>query len=132
MQGLQRVHVSSTQTRMLRAVDNSSDQVSNQHSQSHRYNPIGRFSSYRGIRLLWISSACATPATLVDLDTACADALCDYLVAIHDVRGDDAGLYVRRIRELVAAGECIMGLGTPILDILCSLRGCSRRSSSGV
>jgi hypothetical protein len=38
------------------------------------------------------------------------DALCDYLVAIHDVRGDDPGLCVLRIRELVVDGECIMGL----------------------
>ena len=29
---------------------------------------------------------------------------------IHQTRGKDAGLYVRRIRELVGHGECIMGL----------------------
>jgi aminoglycoside phosphotransferase (APT) family kinase protein len=39
-----------------------------------------------------------------------ADALCDYLVDIHRVHGTDPGLYVRRIRELVGHGECIMGL----------------------
>jgi len=44
------------------------------------------------------------------LDVARADALCDYLVEIHRVRGADAGLYVRRIRELVGGSECIMGL----------------------
>lgn len=43
-------------------------------------------------------------------DRARADALCDYLVEIHRRRGSDAGLYVRRIRELVGHGECIMGI----------------------
>lgn len=47
---------------------------------------------------------------LSDLDLARADALCDYLVEIHRVPGTDPGLYVRRIRELVGHGECIMGL----------------------
>jgi hypothetical protein len=47
---------------------------------------------------------------LTDLDLARADALCDYLAEIHSVRGTDPGLYVRRIRELVGHGECIMGL----------------------
>jgi streptomycin 6-kinase len=48
--------------------------------------------------------------TLTDLDLARADALCDYLVEIHKVPGTDPGLYVRRLRELVGHGECIMGL----------------------
>lgn len=43
-------------------------------------------------------------------DMARADALCDYLVEIHTVPGSDPGLYVRRIRELVGDGECIMGI----------------------
>jgi len=47
---------------------------------------------------------------LNELDLARADALCDYLVRIHQVRGPDPGLYIRRIRELVGHGECIMGL----------------------
>jgi len=47
---------------------------------------------------------------LTELDVARADALCDYLLEIHQVRGPDPGLYVRRIRELVGHGECIMGL----------------------
>jgi len=47
---------------------------------------------------------------LRDLDIARADALCDYLVEIHAVRGTDPGLYTRRIRELLGDGECIMGL----------------------
>jgi hypothetical protein len=44
------------------------------------------------------------------LDVARADALCDYLAEIHGVHGSDPVLYVRRIRELVGHGECIMGL----------------------
>ena len=44
------------------------------------------------------------------LDLARTDALCDYLVEIHQVPGPDAGLYLRHIRELVGHGECIMGL----------------------
>jgi hypothetical protein len=47
---------------------------------------------------------------LMDLDLARADALCDYLLAIHAVSGSDSGLYARHIRELVGHGECIMGL----------------------
>jgi Phosphotransferase enzyme family len=48
--------------------------------------------------------------SVADLDRARADALCDYLVEIHRKRGTDPGLYVRRNRELVGDGECIMGL----------------------
>ena len=47
---------------------------------------------------------------LTELDLARADALCDYLVEIHRTPGPDPGLYLRRIRELVGHGECIMGL----------------------
>jgi hypothetical protein len=47
---------------------------------------------------------------LTDIDLARADALCDYLADIHRVTGPDPGLYVRRIRELLGHGECIMGL----------------------
>jgi hypothetical protein len=47
---------------------------------------------------------------LTDLDLARADALCDYLIEIHGERGVDPALYVRRNRELVGDGECIMGL----------------------
>ncbi|HZR45380.1 MAG TPA: aminoglycoside phosphotransferase family protein [Candidatus Manganitrophaceae bacterium] len=49
-------------------------------------------------------------APLLEVDRGRADALCDYLVEIHRLRGPDPGLYVRRIRELVGHGECIMGL----------------------
>jgi Phosphotransferase enzyme family len=48
--------------------------------------------------------------TLADLDMDRADALCDYLVEIHSKPVNDRGLYLRRIRELVGHGECIMGL----------------------
>jgi Phosphotransferase enzyme family len=44
------------------------------------------------------------------LDEARCDALCDYLVEIHRLRGTDPGLYVRRIRELLGHGECIFGV----------------------
>jgi hypothetical protein len=47
---------------------------------------------------------------LTTIDLARADALCDYLVEIHKTPGTDPGLYVRRIRELVGHGECIMGI----------------------
>ena len=45
-----------------------------------------------------------------ELDSARADALCDYLAGIHSVRGGNPELYVRRIRELIGHSECIMGL----------------------
>ena len=47
---------------------------------------------------------------LTEIDVVRADALCDYLVEIHRVKGDDRELYVRRIRELIGHSECIMGL----------------------
>jgi aminoglycoside phosphotransferase (APT) family kinase protein len=47
---------------------------------------------------------------LESLDQQRADALCDYLVEIHRVRGGEPGLYARRIRELVGHGECIFGV----------------------
>ena len=39
-----------------------------------------------------------------------ADTLCDYLVDIHRVKGSKSELYLRRVRELVGHGECIMGI----------------------
>src|SRR5262249_29833405 len=50
------------------------------------------------------------PTALSNADVGRADALCDYLIQIHDVKRDEPGLYVRRIRELVGHSECIMGL----------------------
>ena len=49
-------------------------------------------------------------ADLQDRDLARVDALCDYLVDIHRVRGPDPSLYIRRTRELVGHHECIMGI----------------------
>ncbi len=37
-------------------------------------------------------------------------ALSDYLVGIHARKLDSPGLYVRRVRELLGHGECVMGL----------------------
>ena len=47
---------------------------------------------------------------LSDLDRDRCATLAAYLAEIHAVRGPDPGLYVRRIRELVGHGECLMGL----------------------
>jgi hypothetical protein len=47
---------------------------------------------------------------LTDLDLARADALCEYLLAIHAEPIHDCGLYTRSIRDLLGHGECIMGL----------------------
>ena len=46
----------------------------------------------------------------LEQDQMRSDALCDYLVEIHPVRRTEPGRYVRRIRELVGHGECIMGI----------------------
>jgi Phosphotransferase enzyme family len=47
---------------------------------------------------------------LTELDKARSAALCDYLVEIHQLQGNNPDLYVRRIRELIGHSECIMGL----------------------
>ncbi|HYL89358.1 MAG TPA: phosphotransferase [Burkholderiales bacterium] len=47
---------------------------------------------------------------LTPLDRERANALCDYLVDIHHLKHEDAGLYARRVRELVGHGECIFGV----------------------
>jgi len=44
------------------------------------------------------------------MDKKRALALSDYLVNIHKRKSSEAGIYVRRIRDLVGHGECIMGL----------------------
>src|SRR5262245_61119737 len=49
-------------------------------------------------------------ASITPQDLERADALCDYLVGIHCVRGPDPGLYVRRVRELLGHGECLFGV----------------------
>jgi aminoglycoside phosphotransferase (APT) family kinase protein len=43
-------------------------------------------------------------------DVERADALCGYLADIHAKKSAEAGLYVRRLRELIGHGECVMGL----------------------
>ncbi len=47
---------------------------------------------------------------LEPLDLERCRALSDYLAEIHKVKSDEAAFYVRRIRDLVGHGECIMGL----------------------
>lgn len=47
---------------------------------------------------------------LSDLDRDRCATLAAYLAEIHAVQGTDPGLYVRRIRDLVGHGECLMGL----------------------
>ncbi|MEM0057552.1 MAG: phosphotransferase [Candidatus Bathyarchaeia archaeon] len=47
---------------------------------------------------------------MTSLDEKRCLALSDYLVNIHSVKKEAPWLYVRRIRELVGHGECIMGL----------------------
>jgi len=47
---------------------------------------------------------------LTELDEKRCLALSDYLVEIHKVKKDAPWLYIRRARELVGHGECIMGL----------------------
>ena len=46
---------------------------------------------------------------LSDLDVGRADALCDYLVKTHLVKGGDPELYTRRVRELVATPDLEVG-----------------------
>lgn len=69
-------------------------------------------------------------AAAVAQDFARADALCDYLVGIHRVAGPDAGLYVRRLRDLVGHGECIFGVADsyPAGPLVASVREIERRS----
>jgi len=48
--------------------------------------------------------------SMSELDENRCVALSDYLADIHKLRHNSSGLYVRRIRDLVGHGECIMGL----------------------
>jgi hypothetical protein len=65
------------------------------------------------------------------LDFARAEALCDYLVEIHRLRGPDPGLYVRRLRDLVGHGECIFGVADsyPPGPLVASVREIERRAN---
>ena len=47
---------------------------------------------------------------ITKLDEQRAVALSSYLTDIHSVKRDDPSLYIRRVRDLVGHGECIMGL----------------------
>jgi len=47
---------------------------------------------------------------LSKLDMERCEVLANYLVNIHSVKRNEPTLYIRRIRELVGHGECIMGL----------------------
>ena len=47
---------------------------------------------------------------ITELDEKRAIALSSYLAEIHSVKKDDPSLYIRRIRDLIGHGECIMGL----------------------
>jgi hypothetical protein len=66
-------------------------------------------------------------AALRALDGERADALCDYLVAIHRVRHDEPGLYLRRVRELVGHGECIFGVVDSYPSLDATLQAIERR-----
>ena len=55
---------------------------------------------------------------LKPLDLERCRVLAEYLAEIHSVKRDEPGLYVRRIRELVGHGECIMGLTDSYPDSL--------------
>lgn len=44
------------------------------------------------------------------LDVERCEVLADYLVEIHSVKRNEPMLYIRRIRELIGHGECIMGI----------------------
>jgi len=48
--------------------------------------------------------------TIRKLDYERGRALSDYLVAIHAVKKESPALYIRRTRDLIGHGECIMGL----------------------
>ena len=51
-----------------------------------------------------------TEGKLYELDKRRSQALSNYLAKIHAVKRGDPQLYVRRIRDLIGHGECIMGL----------------------
>jgi len=61
-------------------------------------------------RLYWLDLDRLLTGPPRDLDTARAGALARFLAEAHAVRRDEPTLYHRRIRELVAHGECLMGI----------------------
>ena len=64
---------------------------------------------------------------LQPLDLERADALCDYLVAIHAVKHDAPGLWLRRVRELLGHGECIFGVVDSYPQLDDTLRAIEKR-----
>ncbi len=49
-------------------------------------------------------------ASLEQLDIRRCEALAKYLASIHSKKAEDKLIYIRRVRELLGHGECIMGL----------------------
>ena len=49
-------------------------------------------------------------SVLTSLDVERAEALAEYLASIHQLKSGEESLYVRRIRDLIGHGECLMGL----------------------
>lgn len=47
---------------------------------------------------------------LLEEDLKKCKILAKYLAEIHSIKGEDPSLYLRKIRELIGHGECIMGL----------------------
>src|SRR3990170_2834651 len=47
---------------------------------------------------------------LTDLDIERAKALSDYLAEFHKTKKDEPSLYIRKIRDIIGHGECIMGI----------------------
>ena len=63
-----------------------------------------------GGRLYWLDLDRMLEGPAGVLDTARAEALARFLAEAHAARRDEPTLYQRRIRELVAHGECLMGI----------------------
>ena len=47
---------------------------------------------------------------ITDLDIEKAKALSDYLAEVHKTKKDEPSLYIRKIRDTIGHGECIMGI----------------------
>ncbi len=63
-----------------------------------------------GGRLYWLDLDRMLEGPAGALDTARAETLARFLAEAHAVRREEPTLYQRRIRELVAHGECLMGI----------------------
>jgi aminoglycoside phosphotransferase (APT) family kinase protein len=60
--------------------------------------------------LYWLDLDRLLDAPARDLDLTRADALGRFLADVHALKREEPTLYERRIRELVAHGECLMGI----------------------